>query len=212
MNKKWTYITGASSGLGESAAIALSRTRNVILSGRNEDRLIRVGKACAVHGHEVLLFPYDLVRVDTLGTDLITFLKKHGVSVEAFAHFAGMTEVMPMARSNIEIGLEVMKVNYFAATEIISTLLKKRVNDKNLSSIVLVSSICVMTGKKYQPHYCASKGALEALTRALACELAPLTRVNCIAPGSFNTPITHKFFSDVNENVWNPHTLLSPGT
>ena len=205
------FITGASSGMGEATARLLSRQHNLILQGRNKERLNVVGDACSKLGHEVLLFPYDFTEVSNLGADVASFLKAEGVNVNSFAHFAGMTEVLPMAHSKYTVGLRVMNVNYFAATEILGALLKKRVNAENLTSVVLVSSIDTIKGKKFQPHYCASKGAIEALTISLSCELAPRVRVNCISPGSFKTRIVQTVFANRDASLWNPPTLLPAG-
>lgn len=208
----YTFITGASSGMGEATARLLASSRNLILNGRDEARLASVGKACQAAGAQVALFPFDLEDAEHVGQALTDFLKPSGLAVEAFVHFAGMTEVLPISRTKYSIGLKVMNVNYFSATEIISTLLKKKVNGQNLTSIILTSSIIVPGGKPYQPHYCASKGAVTALGMALACELAPRTRVNVIAPGSFRTRIIQTTFADANEDApWNPPTLLAPG-
>lgn len=197
--------------MGEATARLLSENCDLILQGRDEQRLAAVADVCRQHGRKVLLFPYDFSDVTTLGSDLADFLKSKGITVRRFAHFAGMTEVLPMARSKYTVGLRVMNVNYFSATEILSVLLKKKVNCENLTSVVLVGSIVTITGKKYQPHYCASKGAIVALTTALACELAPKVRVNCISPGSFNTRILQTVFADREEAQWNPTTLLPAG-
>lgn len=208
----YTLITGASSGMGETTARLLARSRNLILSGRDEARLAAVGKVCEAAGAHVALFPYDLEDAEHVGPALTDLIKARSLPVEAFAHFAGMTEVLPMARTKYAIGLKVMNVNYFSATEIISALLKKKVNGQNLANILLISSIIVPGGKPYQPHYCASKGAVTALGMALARELAPRTRVNVIAPGSFRTRIIQTTFADTGEDApWNPPTLLPPG-
>lgn len=213
MGGGYTLITGASSGLGKATARLLSRERNLILSGRDEARLMAVREACAANGHEAVAFSYDLAKADAVGAALSAFLKERALPVEAFAHFAGMTEVLPIAKTKYHVGLEVMNVNYFSATEIISALLKKRVNGENLANILLVTSIVVEGGKKYQPHYVASKGALAALIPALARELAPQVRVNGLAPGSFMTRITQTTFADsAAGEAWRPATLLAPGT
>lgn len=208
----YTLITGASSGMGDSTARLLADSRNLILNGRDETRLATVCKACEAAGAHVALFPYDLEDAEHVGAALADLLKSQALPVEAFVHFAGMTEVLPIARTKYSVGLKVMNVNYFSATEIISALLKKKVNGQNLANILLTSSIIVPGGKPYQPHYCASKGAVTALAMALACELAPRTRVNVIAPGSFRTRITQTTFVDASEDApWNPPTLLPPG-
>jgi 3-oxoacyl-[acyl-carrier protein] reductase len=208
----FTLITGASSGMGEATAKLLSASRNLILHGRHEARLAAVGEACARNGADVVLFPFDLEKADTVRDALMELIKKRALSVEAFVHFAGMTEVLPMAKTKYSVGLRVMNVNYFSAAEMISVLLKKKVNGTALRNIILTSSIVVPGGKRHQPHYCAGKGAVTALGMALACELAPQVRVNVIAPGSFRTRIVQTTFADTSPDApWNPPTLLPPG-
>lgn len=63
--------------------------------------------------------------------------------------------------------------------------LKKGINP----SIVLFSTTAVQSGLNFHSMVSASKGAIEGLTRALAAELAPTIRVNCIAPSLTDTPL-----------------------
>jgi NAD(P)-dependent dehydrogenase (short-subunit alcohol dehydrogenase family) len=56
-------------------------------------------------------------------------------------------------------------------------------------SIVNISSELALTGSETMPHYCAAKGAIVGLTKALALELAPQVRVNSVAPGPTDTPL-----------------------
>lgn len=212
-NRPYTLITGASSGMGEATARLLSSTHNLVLHGRDETRLAAVGEDCSRNGADVVLFPFDLEHADAVGSALTAFLREKRVPVEAFVHFAGMTEVLPISKTKYSVGLRVMNVNYFSATEMISALLKKKVNGESLRNIVLASSLVAPGGMRYQPHYCSSKGAVNSLGMALACELAPGIRVNVIAPGSFRTRITQTLFTDTSPDApWNPPTLLPPGT
>lgn len=207
-----TLITGASSGMGEATALMLAESRNLLLHGRNRERLEAAADNCRARGANVVTFVYDLEDAEHVGVALGNLLKEHDLQINAFVHFAGMTEVLPVSRTKYSVGLKVMNVNYFSAVEIISKLLKKKLNANNLTNIVLTSSILVSGGKPYQPHYCASKGAINALGMALACELAPRARVNVIAPGSFRTRIVQTTFADTNEDApWQPPTLLQPG-
>lgn len=209
----YVFITGASSGLGEAAAKLVSKEHNLILNGRDVERLAAVGEECSAHGKKILLFPYDLSHVASLSSVLSIFIKEHTLKISAFVHFAGMTEVLPMAKTKYTIGLDVMHVNYFSATEIISTLLKRRVNEENLTNIVLIGSIAAAIGAPHQPHYCASKGAINALTIALARDLAPRVRVNAISPGSFQTRIWNTLFKDTSStSSWLSASLLPAGT
>jgi len=211
MSDFYTFITGASSGMGETTAKLLSQSRNLLLSGRDEKRLASVAESCSVNGNKVEIFPYDLENCQGLAADLKSFLSGKKLKIDEFAHFAGMTEVMPMSKTTYKIGIQVMNVNYFSATEIISTLLKRRTNADALKKILLISSIVANAGKICQPHYCASKAAINALVKALAYELAPNIRINAIAPGSFKTRIMETLFYDPDAE-WNPPTLLAPGT
>jgi NAD(P)-dependent dehydrogenase (short-subunit alcohol dehydrogenase family) len=63
--------------------------------------------------------------------------------------------------------------------------LKKAAN----ASIILFSTVAVQTGLPFHSQVAASKGAIEGLTKALAAELAPAIRVNCIAPSLTDTPL-----------------------
>jgi NAD(P)-dependent dehydrogenase (short-subunit alcohol dehydrogenase family) len=64
-------------------------------------------------------------------------------------------------------------------------LLKKAAN----AGILLFSTIAVQNGLPFHSQVAASKGAVEGLTKALAAELAPNIRVNCIAPSLTDTPL-----------------------
>ena len=59
----------------------------------------------------------------------------------------------------------------------------------NQPAIVLFSTVAVQTGLNFHSLVSASKGALDGMTRALAAELAPPIRVNCIAPSLTDTPM-----------------------
>jgi NAD(P)-dependent dehydrogenase (short-subunit alcohol dehydrogenase family) len=63
--------------------------------------------------------------------------------------------------------------------------LKKATN----ASITLFSTVAVQNGLPFHSQVAASKGAIEGLTKALAAELAPSIRVNCIAPSLTDTPL-----------------------
>src|SRR5262249_56499728 len=62
-------------------------------------------------------------------------------------------------------------------------------------SIVTVASGLGLVGMAGQVAYCASKGGMVLMTKALAAELAPTVRVNCLAPGGIETPMTDSDFA-----------------
>jgi 2-hydroxycyclohexanecarboxyl-CoA dehydrogenase len=68
-------------------------------------------------------------------------------------------------------------------------LLGPRMRGRGRGAIVNISSELGLTGSDVMAHYCAAKGAIIGLTKALAKELAPVVRVNSVAPGPTDTPL-----------------------
>jgi 3-oxoacyl-[acyl-carrier protein] reductase len=68
------------------------------------------------------------------------------------------------------------------------------------SAIVNLTSLAAYRGAFSNAHYAASKGALTALTRSLARELGPKTRVNAVAPGIIETPMTRELLETRGES------------
>ena len=68
-------------------------------------------------------------------------------------------------------------------------VLGPRMRERGGGAIVNISSEPALTGSETMPHYCAAKGAIVGLTKALALELAPQVRVNSVAPGPTDTPL-----------------------
>ena len=63
------------------------------------------------------------------------------------------------------------------------------------SSVVFLGSLAAMRGAVANAHYAASKGAMISMGRSLAKELAPQTRVNTVAPGVIDTPMTQNLIT-----------------
>lgn len=74
------------------------------------------------------------------------------------------------------------------AVKIIQAALPRLKKSAN-AGIVLFSTVAVQNGLPFHSQVAASKGAIEGLTKALAAELAPAIRVNCIAPSLTDTPL-----------------------
>lgn len=190
-----TLVTGASSGIGREIAIRLSQGRRLILHGRDLDRLDETMSLCADHAqHEV--WPFDLGNPGRIEVSLSEFLLKQELAIDCFVHSAGVLKIMPMRNMDLEKAEEIMAVNFGSAAEIVRLLLKRGLNHRELRSIVFVSSIASKFGARGFNFYCASKGALDSLMRALAVELAPEIRVNSVLPGGVKTAMTGSMFED----------------
>lgn len=86
------------------------------------------------------------------------------------------------------------EVNVIGAVKSIQAAMPGLKATKN-SSLLMFSTVAVGQGMVAHASIAASKGAIEGLTRSLASELAPNTRVNCIAPALTDTPLAERFFA-----------------
>ena len=188
----YTLVTGASSGIGKAIAICLSKERKIILGGRDVSRLEETRREC-IDSTRHVIWPYDLKYVDDLAESLKNLLEERQGAVVDFIHCAGMVTVLPMRTLSHKYFQEIMTVNFFSAAEIITVLLKKKINNHQLRSVVFISSIWSKFGARGHSAYCASKGALDAMMKALSVELAPEIRVNSILPGAIQTSMAEGF-------------------
>ncbi len=195
MGEVYTLITGASSGFGRSIAQKLAPQRKLILVGRNAETLEAIRRSCAAPENH-LLWVRDLSQLEGIADELIALLTSKDIGVEHFVHSAGITGDQIVRAIEVQFVTKVFNVNLFSALEIIRPLAQKRVNRGALRSITFISSISSKLGGKGYSVYCASKGALDALARSLAVELAPAVRVNSVLPGIVETGMTKQYFTN----------------
>ncbi len=203
----YTLITGASSGIGRAIAVRQSEHAPLILHGRDAERLQETRRLCKGDGH--LIWSYDLKRVEFLTGSLVRFIQENQITVRGFVHSAGMVTILPSRSIGHAAVDDIFRVNFVSAVEIVSVLLKKRVNPDKPRSFVFISSIWSRYGARGYGLYCASKAALDGYMRALAVELAPETRVNSLLLGAVNTPMARAGMADpeILANVENQYPL-----
>lgn len=193
--KQYILITGSSSGIGRQTAIRLATSHSLILNGRDGARLEETRSLCS-HSERHILWKCELGEVDQIEKSLIELIERDSIGVAGFVHCAGTLKILPLRSIDRSLVRETMNVNFASAVEIVRLLVRKKVNQKHLSSIVFVSSIASLYGARGFNLYCASKGALDAFMRALAVELAPAVRANSVLPGAIRTGMTDHMLSD----------------
>ncbi len=190
-------ITGASSGMGREMAIRFSEQYRVIVNGRNLERLQETISMCQ-NAEQQLIWQYDLSNIDGLEESLTLFLKAEGITVNYYVHCAGMMKNYPIKMVNVELLQQTFNTNVFSAELITKLLVNKKLNNNSLKSIVYISSNISGFGAKAHSVYGASKGAVDAMMKSLAMELAPNIRVNSVLPGAVKTMLTEHIFEDEN--------------
>jgi NAD(P)-dependent dehydrogenase (short-subunit alcohol dehydrogenase family) len=108
--------------------------------------------------------------------------------IDGIAYCVGAINLKPFARASEQDFLKDYQLQVLGAVKTIQALLPN-LKVAPTASIVLFSTVAVKTGFNFHGIVSASKGAIEGLTKALAAELAPKIRVNCIAPSITQTPL-----------------------
>jgi NAD(P)-dependent dehydrogenase (short-subunit alcohol dehydrogenase family) len=178
-------VTGASSGIGRETARLISQLgAHVVLAGRNEERLKETRQTLDGGGHRVE--PFDLSLVDEIPRWLKSISTSSG-QLHGLVHSAGVIKLCPLRVLTSQTVDDLMGINVKAAISLAKGFCRKGVRTPT-GSIVFLSSVTALTGQAALAAYAASKGAIVALTRALAVELAgERIRVNCVAPGLVTT-------------------------
>ncbi|KAA0126170.1 SDR family oxidoreductase [Chryseobacterium sp. SN22] len=196
--KETLFLTGATAGIGEALAITLSQQYNIILSGRNTEKLEALKAKCLTE-NSVYILPLDLSDLDKLEKNISSFLSENQLTVQKFVHCAGFMKMVPLKLVSQDLILETFKTNVFSANTIIKLLTNKKANNSALNNVVFISSNISNRGAKAMSTYGSSKAALDGLMRSLAVELAPKVRVNSVLPGAVITEMTKSIFE--NEEV-----------
>lgn len=108
--------------------------------------------------------------------------------IDRLIYLPGSINLKPLARIKAQELRDAFELNVVGAMRCVQALLP-RLQQAEGASITLVSTVAVSQGMGFHTTVAAAKGALEALTRAWAAELAPRIRVNCVAPSLTDTPL-----------------------
>jgi NAD(P)-dependent dehydrogenase (short-subunit alcohol dehydrogenase family) len=159
----------------------------VVVTGRDEERLRACGKSLGEHH----ILVADLGDDDAPRRIVAETIDTFG-ALNILVHSAGLFWPKPFAAAPLEEFDQQFRVNVRAPYALTQTALPHLQPD---GAVVFVSSIAGHVGFSNSTAYCATKGAVELMTKSLAMELAPLgVRVNAIAPGNVRTPMNERFF------------------
>lgn len=192
LENKVIIVTGASSGIGAQCAIDCSKMgAKVVLVARNEERLLHTLSQMEGKGHLVL--PLDLSLSKDLKEIVKDVVSKMG-QINGVVNCAGMSSVTPLKLVTGELLDLFFRTNVYSAINLSKEITRVGNYDKEGGcSIIFLSSIMGLVGEKCKTLYSATKGALIAATRSMACELAKnKVRVNVVSPGAIETPINAK--------------------
>jgi len=179
-------VTGASSGIGaETATVLAACGARVIATGRDPARLERVVAAIRAEGGDAEAIVADLAEPEAVET-ISRYAGEVSDRIDVLALAAGHFETKPFSDTTA-VALDLLWTVHVRAPFLLTQALLPSFSSR--SSVLFYSSTVAQLGFAPYAAYSSVKGAVEALARSLAVELAPRVRVNIIAPGFTETPM-----------------------
>jgi NAD(P)-dependent dehydrogenase (short-subunit alcohol dehydrogenase family) len=193
LDGKRALVSGAGRGIGLAAAAALAEAgAEVTLAARSAEEIIAAAAAIAARGQRAQTRVIDVTDLEAVRAWL--------AAVDPFDilfNNAGTNRPAPFVEVSIEDFDFVFELNVRAAFFMAQAVARRLVAAGQPGSIINVSSQMGHVGSARRSVYCASKHALEGLTKAMAIELAPhRIRVNTLSPTFVETPMTRPFFEN----------------
>ena len=195
-----TYlIIGASSGIGRETALQLAAEGHTIIATYHTHSDVAASNGMLYHHCNVLdeNTSYDFIPA----------------TLDGLVYCPGSINLRPFARIRPEDFVKDFQLQVAGAVKLVQAALPALKASGN-GSVVLFSTVAVQVGMPFHTQVAASKGAVEGLTRALAAELAPSVRVNCIAPSLTDTPLAAALLNtpEKREASAQRHPLKKTGT
>lgn len=177
MTSKKTFLIA-----GASSAIAAATANLLRLDGHRVIQLsTKPGQAGDTDWHQVDAYKFGSYPALEAGID-------------GLVYFPGTINLKPFHRLTAADFDNDFHIHAMGAAAMVQAYLPKLSKTGN-AGIVFISSVAARTGMPFHSSVAMAKGAIEGLTRALAAELAPAIRVNCVAPSLVNTPLAEKFIN-----------------
>lgn len=196
---KRVLVTGSSRGIGYAAAREfLDRGARVAVNGSTRESTEAAIKTLAA-GDRVIAAPGDVGRVDGCKSVVNTAIAALG-GLDILVNNAGVGEDASMEESDEALWDRTVNVNLKGTFFCSRAALEALRSDGGGAAIVNVASVAGLQGYDQNTVYCASKGGVVNLTRAMAVELAPTIRVNSVCPGYVDTDMIRRDYFDKSDD------------
>lgn len=183
LDGKTALVTGGASGIGEATVRAFSEAgASVIIIDLNETRARELAQS---------LPKADAHRCDITNEAEVNTLFQRISRLDILVNNAGIGLVGGIQETELPDFQQLFRVNVEGTFLVTRAALPKLIAAHG--SIVNIGSVAGLVGVKRRFAYCATKGAIVAMTRQLAVDFPTEIRVNCIAPGTVDTPFVEGY-------------------
>lgn len=182
-------VTGATSGIGAAVAEACAAKGAVVLmSGRSEERAVAVRKRITAAGGRAEFVAGDISERGVAERLVDATIQRFG-RLDGVVNNAGIVFRHTVETATDEEWHQLMAVNV-TGVFYLNRAAVKAMKSRGGGAIVNVGSDWALVGGRNAFAYCASKGAVAQMTRAMALDHAQDgIRVNCVCPGDIDTPM-----------------------
>lgn len=182
-------VTGSTSGIGRAIAELFAREgARVVITGRDAERGEAVVQDIRSLGGEALFVAADLTQEE----DAVRLVERARAAygpVDVLVNNAGAVFAGTIPETDLATWNRIFHTNVTSAYLMCRLVLPEMV-ERGAGSIVNIGSEVAMKGVPKRAAYAAAKAAIIGLTRALAADHSPQgVRVNCICPGTIETPL-----------------------
>lgn len=186
-------VTGAGRGIGRGCALALAEAgADVAILSRSRAELEDAAREVEAAGRTAWPLVCDVTDARRV-TEAVDSLER----IDVLVNNAGANVPEPFLDVTEEHLDRVLALNVKGSFLVAQAVARRMVEDGRGGSVINVTSQMGHVGSPKRTVYCATKHALEGLTKAMAVELAPhQVRVNAVAPTFVETPMTRPFLED----------------
>lgn len=202
LKNKTAIITGSSRGIGKSIAVGLANEgANIVINyvSHEKDALKSLEEIRAIN-ENVIIYKADVssrTQIENMVEETIKNFGKIDILVNNSAIVPSNDLIIDINDNDWNRAFEVNINGCFYCTQVVANhMIKNKIKGK----IINISSICAILGYKRRGHYSATKGAMEAFTRACAIEFGEYKiNVNAVSPGAT--------WTDINKELWNKEEI-----
>jgi NAD(P)-dependent dehydrogenase (short-subunit alcohol dehydrogenase family) len=183
-------VTGAGQGIGRAIALGLAEAgASVVVTDRDKPKLRAVAGELASAGFTALTIAMDVGDPAAIDGGVATVLDRYE-RIDVLVNNAGVRVHKPVLDHTLEDWERVFRVNCTGAF-LLCQAAARSMREGSGGSIINISSQMAVVTSPQRVAYCASKAALNQMTRVMAVDWARFNiRVNAIGPGPIDTPFT----------------------